>query len=58
MRTLILIFSIFFFSSSSAHGFREYDYAIMTNSECENYDEATTILNELNTYIEANAPNS
>ena len=57
MRALILIISIIS-GSSFAHEFREYDYIIMTNSECENYDEATTILKELNTYIEANAPNS
>ena len=32
MRTLILIFSIFFFSSSSAHEFREYGFAMTTNN--------------------------
>ena len=55
MRAFILIVSIIISGYSFAHEFREYDYAIMTNSECENYDEATTILKELNTYIEANA---
>ena len=58
MKTFILIVSIIISGSGFAHEFREYNYAIMTNSECENYVEATSILNELNNYIEANAPNS
>ena len=58
MRTLILIFSIFFFSFSSAHESREYGFAMTTNNECENYDEAITIFKELNTYIETNTPYS
>ena len=58
MRAIILLISIIISGSSFAHEFREYNYAIMTNSKCENYDEAITILKELNNYVEANAPNS
>ena len=56
MKAFILIVSIFFFSSSSAHESREYGFAMTTNNECENYDEAITIFKELNTYIETNTP--
>ena len=58
MRALILIFSIFFFSSTSAQDLTEYGFAMTTNNECENYDEAITIFKELNTYIETNTPYS
>ena len=58
MRTLILIVSIIMSGPCLAHDFRKYDYAIMTKSECENYGEAISILKELNTYMEANAPNN
>ena len=52
MRALILIFSIFFFSSSSAQDLSKYGYAYMSKSECENHEKAIIKLNEVITHIE------
>ena len=38
MRALIVIVSIIISGPCFAHDFREYDYAIMTKSECENFE--------------------
>ena len=58
MRSLILTFSIFFFSSTSAQDLTEYGFAYMSKSECENHEKAIIKLNELISYMEENAPNS
>ena len=58
MRALILIVSIIISGYSFAHEFREYDFAVISKSECENYGEAISIYKEINNYMEANAPNS
>ena len=57
MRSLILTFSIFFFSSTSAQDLTEYGFAYMSKSECENHEKAIIKLNEVITHIETNAPN-
>ena len=57
MRALILIFSIFFFSSSFAQDLNKFGFAYMSKSECENHEKAIIKLNELITHIETNAPN-
>ena len=57
MRALILILSIFFFSSTHAQDFRQYDFAVMTINECENYEQAMIKINEFIAYEQANAPN-
>ena len=58
MRSLILTFSIFFFSSTSAQDLTEYGFAYMSKSECRNHEKAIIKLNELISYMEENAPNS
>ena len=58
MRAFIVIVSIIISGYSFAHEFREYDFAVISKSECENYGEAISIYKEINTYMEANAPNS
>ena len=55
MRALILIFSIFFISSSSAQDLTEY-IATITKNQCENIDEAFIYIDEFIEYIETNAP--
>ena len=56
MRALILIFSIFFISSTSAHDPTEYGFATITKNQCENLDKAFKYLDEFIEYIETNAP--
>ena len=58
MRTLILIFSIFFFSSSSAQDISKYGFATITKNQCENIDKAFKYTDEFIKYIETNAPKS
>ena len=38
MRALILIFSISFFSNSSAKDLTKYGFAMITNNECKNFE--------------------
>ena len=59
MKKLVLIVSVFFFCSSSyAQDLNKYGFAMMTDSKCENHNEAMKYLKQLVTYVEANAPNS
>ena len=56
MRTLILIFSIFFSNFSYAQDISKYGFATITKNQCENIDEAFKYLDEFIEYIETNAP--
>ena len=56
MRALILVFSIFFISSSSAQDLTEYGFATITKNQCENIDKALKYMDEFIKYIETNAP--
>ena len=58
MRILILIFSLIFGGSGIAQDFREYGFAMMTDSKCDNHEEAMKYLKKVVAYVEANAPNS
>ena len=58
MRALILTFSIFFFSSSSAQDISKYGFATITKNQCENIDKAFKYTDEFIKYIETNAPKS
>ena len=58
MRILILIFSLIYGSPGIAQDFREYGFAMMTDSKCDNHEEAMKYLKKVAAYVEANAPNS
>ena len=58
MRVFILIISIIYGGSSFAQDFRQYNYAVMTINECENYEEAIKKTNEFIAYEKTIQPNS
>ena len=47
MRILILIFSLIFGGSGIAQDFREYGFAMMTDSKCDNHEEAMKYLKKV-----------
>ena len=55
MRILILIFSFIFCGSGIAKDFREYGFAMMTDSKCDNHEEAIKYLKKVLAFVEANA---
>ena len=57
MRILILIFSLIYSGPGIAQDFREYGFAMMTDSKCDNHEEAMKYLKKAVSYVEANAPN-
>ena len=57
MRAFILIVSIIISGSSFAQDFSQYNFAIMTINECENYEEAIIKINEFIAYEKKIQPN-